>query len=100
MIDSRFESLSDTCVSTFLDGMLNSKLCEFILKKTCYEPYFNNMVSSLNKDKFIDTLINIVKNCEFIIKGHRGFDNCQVCSGGVVLDEVKDSLESKLIDGL
>ena len=100
MIDSRFESLSDTCVSTFLDGMFNSKLCEYILKKTCYEPYFNNMVSSLNKDKFIDTLINTVKNCEYIIKGHRGFDNCQVCSGGVVLDEVKDTLESKLVDGL
>ena len=100
MIDSRFESLSNTCVSTFLDGMLNSKLCEFILKKTCCEPYLNNMVSSFNKDKFIDTLINTVKNCEYIIKGHRGFDNCQVCSGGVVLDEVKDTLESKLVDGL
>ena len=100
MLESRFDRLSDVSVSTFLDGMLNSKLCEFILKKTCSNDEYNNIVSSLNKDKFIDTLINNIKSCEYIVKGHRGFDNCQVCSGGVVLDEVKETLESKLVDGL
>ena len=100
MLTLRYDMLSDVSIRGFLDGMFNTKLCEFIIKKTCSQCDFDNKVSSQNKDKFIDSLINNIKSCEYKVRGHRGFDNCQVCSGGVVLSEVKDTLESKLVEGL
>lgn len=51
-----------------------------------------------------DEKINLCKNLKGLkveITGTKDYENCQVCNGGVSLQNIKmDSMESKLVDGL
>ena len=39
--------------------------------------------------------VRFIKNFEFIITGHAGYENAQCTRGGVLLSEMKDTLESE-----
>ena len=41
-----------------------------------------------------------MKSWKFHITGHKGCENAQVTKGGVLLDEIDENMESKLMKGL
>lgn len=80
----------------FLEGFINSKLAEMI-----YEQANINKESEISiDDNTLNYIVDIIKNSEYKVTGHRGFENCQVCSGGIDINEIDDSLESKIVKGL
>lgn len=44
--------------------------------------------------------LKYIKNFEFVITGHAGYENAQCTRGGVILSELNDTLESRLVPGL
>lgn len=85
-------------LETLLEGFLNHKLVEIILKR-----------AHLSKEKTWDecemrereSLIKILFDFEVPIVGTNSFQKAQVCRGGVPLSEIHyETMESKLVPGL
>ena len=85
-------------ISQILDGMLNYKLVNLILKQ---EKIANNTKwNDLNKDKKI-SLINKLTKFYIEIKDVNSFDKAQICSGGIPLSEINiNNMESLKQKGL
>lgn len=69
---------------SILNGLINKKLASAVLG-----------MSSLDKiavaewdNKDIQRIVATIKGMEFVLTGYNGYDNCQVCSGGVAIDEL------------
>ena len=95
----RFNRLSYKTVFNGLVGLINKKLIIPVLEEAGIKNY-NRAVSSLNKQE-VKKLIKILLGFEFEVIGSDGFDDAQVTSGGINLEEVnKTTLESLLVEGL
>lgn len=105
MADSLFSALqtkrlkqrSSLTVEEFFTGMLNKKLMMLFIKLAGLNP------AAYAKDvspKQLQKVFAYCKGLEYHITGHNGFENAQVCSGGVDLGEVTVSLESVKVPGL
>ncbi|MCK9493353.1 MAG: NAD(P)/FAD-dependent oxidoreductase [Acholeplasmataceae bacterium] len=95
----RFNRLAYKTVFNGLVGLINKKLIIPVLEEAGIKNY-NRAVSSLNKQE-VKKLIKILLGFEFEVIGSDGFDDAQVTSGGVNLEEVnKTTLESLLVEGL
>lgn len=97
-LEERNRQIGKRKIDEFLEGLLNYKLVLLILKK-----------AHIDKDKLWDALSLREKNilCEYIKKfeisivSTKSFNNAQVCTGGVNVDEVNPlSFESKKKCGL
>ena len=92
------KKVSNKSVGEALEGILNYKLVNIILK-------VNNISSDkyyidLTKDEKFN-LIKSLKSFEIEIIGSKSFDSAQVCNGGVSLLEINPvTMESLLIDNL
>lgn len=91
-LNDRNHKVKNRTISQLLDGLLNYKLVNLILK-----------LAKINKDSFWHKLTYVEKEnlckylCEFIldIDKNISFDKAQVCSGGVPLDEINiNTMES------
>ncbi|MCI8461188.1 MAG: aminoacetone oxidase family FAD-binding enzyme [Bacilli bacterium] len=97
-IDQYMKKVSNKSVGEALEGILNYKLVNIILK-------VNNISSDkyyidLTKDEKFN-LIKSLKSFEIEIIGSKSFDSAQVCNGGVSLLEINPvTMESLLIDNL
>ena len=86
--DYTLEEIQNYCKSHtfngFLQGFFNPKLAQYLLKK------------------FPDqkVLLANIKHLEYTFKDFYGFDFSQVSVGGIKIDEIKDSLESKKEKGV
>ena len=81
-----------------LNGLLNSKLSEAVLKYANLKPEGR---AAETDDKNLITLADAVKNFCFDIIGSNGFENAQVTQGGVDTAQLDNiTLESKLVKGL
>ncbi len=97
MISDRIKQFRGETVDSFLLGMLNKKLCSLIIK-----------LSGLAPELIIDesNYTDIFKACIYLkqfvvtVKGTKGFDNAQVCRGGIPLTEVDNKLQSVFVPGL
>jgi len=96
--DKRNNMVLGRNISQLLDGILNYKLINLILK-----------ISNIGRDEKWDNMsdedklrlgMNLTKlNLEVV--GTNSFDNAQVCSGGVRLNEINpNTMESLKVDGL
>ena len=97
-LKTRADELKDADIVNFLDGMFNSKLCEYFIIEAYSER--NGHVASICKDYLIERLAKVIKKQRYFVKGHRGFDHCQTCTGGIPCNEVKNTLESNIVNGL
>ncbi len=81
-------------ISQAVSGLLNKKLANVIIKECNMKPSLKcNSLTSEN----IKRIINKIKNFIVIPKDTNGFDNAQVCAGGVNLDEIDlNTMESRL----
>ena len=84
-------------VEAFFTGMLNKKLMTLFVKLAGLKPELP--IESVTKEQ-LDKVFRYCKGLEYHIVGHNGFENAQVCSGGVDMREVTAHLESKKQPGL
>ncbi len=78
-------------VEEFFLGILNQKLMQLFMKLVGLSP--QTPVSKVNKEK-LQQVFSLCRGLEMHISGSNGFDNAQVCTGGVDLNDVTDDLES------
>lgn len=97
-MNHRDKILKNRTISELLEGVLNYKLVDVLLKKA----KINKQIAwkkLTNQEKQ-----NLAKNIvafDLNIIGTNSFDNAQVCSGGVPLSEINtNTMESKKVDGL
>ena len=96
-IDNLNSRLKNRTISEILDGLLNYKLVNTLLKNINIQrdSYYDSLT---NNQK--ELLINNLSSYKIDIEDTKGFMNAQICSGGVPLTEIKENFESKLVDNL
>lgn len=94
-IDKRNKSMKNRTISELLDGIINYKLLNVLLKNLKNKQW--NEISAKDKEKIAESLVELKVN----IIGTNSFDKSQVCSGGISLKEIDiNTMESKLVNGL
>lgn len=92
-LDNRHITVKNRTISELLDGLLNYKLVNQLLKISKINR--NNTWNQLSiKDKI--TLANNLSNLVLEIENTYSFDKAQVCTGGIALTEINiNTMESK-----
>ncbi len=96
-LNDRSEKVTGRNVFELLEGILDYKLVNVILKK-----------SNVSKEKYYDELSKKQKNnlalnlvsFKLEIIDTNSFENAQVCIGGVSFSEVDENMQSKIVPGL
>lgn len=96
ILKKRRELLSERMADKFLTGFTYEKLSKYIADKFLDN---KNNVGNIADDK-VSMILKWLKEAKFDIITVNGFDSAQTTSGGVSMNEVTDSLESKLVPGL
>ena len=85
-------------IQLLLEGFINQKLVPIILK--CANIDGSKFYSDLSIEER-KTLCNYLTQFPVEITGTKGYDNCQICNGGVRLSEIDlETMESYLVRGL
>ena len=81
-----------------VSGIVNKKLANVIVKECGLKP--SAKCSDIDS-KTIHRIVSVIKDFSVYPKDTNGFDNAQVCAGGINLDEVNlATMESELCKGL
>lgn len=97
-LDEYDNKVPNRTISELLDGLLNYKLVNAILKniKIKGESNWQNLT---RKEK--ESLVNALISFEIDVIGTNSFDKAQVCSGGIPLEEINlKTMESVLVPNL
>ena len=97
-ISKRNQIMKNRTICELLEGVINYKLINVLLKKCGINNNKKwNEIAENKKQEFIKNIINL----EIEITGTNSFENAQVCSGGIPLNEVNtNTLESLKSEGL
>ncbi len=90
-------ALEKSTVEEYFTGLLNKKLMALFIRLEGLKP--SQYVSGAAREK----LAGVYERCRGLtvhVTGSNSFDSAQVCAGGVPMEEVTDSLESKLSAGV
>ena len=97
-MDNRNSVVLNRDISQLLDGVLNYKLINLILKLCKINR--ESMWDDIRIDKRIE-LGKYLTKMRLNVVGTRDFDSAQVCSGGLKLDEINPyTMESKIVNNL
>lgn len=94
---SRLLLQGERTVEEFFTGMLNKKLMQLFVRLAGLKPTEDIETADREKIKRVFALCR-----RFIVHatGHNGYDNAQVCAGGIPLAEVTEELESVKTPGV
>lgn len=85
-------------MNQFLTGIFHQKLIPRLLEISCIPA--NKTVAELTEKDF-QILLQRCKHTRLTVTETNGFENAQVCAGGVYLDEIDTkTMESKIVPGL
>lgn len=81
----------------FLIGLVHKKICQMFAKENDLK--LQDIISKTNEKQILKMCMQMK---DFVVTptATNPFENAQVCAGGVLLNEVKDNLESKYCDRL
>ena len=96
ILKKRRELLAERTSDKFLTGFTYEKLSKYIADKFLDN---KNNVGNITDSK-INMILKWLKEAKFDIIAVNGFDSAQTTSGGVSMDEVTNSLESKFVPRL
>ena len=91
LIEKRLIKFQNSTIERLFCGILNQKLMNVFIKNAHLRS--DDLVKISNRNK----LLQVFSQCRdfvFHIEGSNGFEQAQVCTGGVDLNEVTDELES------
>lgn len=91
MLKERFASDNQKTCEESLIGLFNKNLGNCILKRCNINL---NKRACLLDDKQINLISRMILDFEVCVIGANGFDSCQICQGGVDINEVTCNLES------
>ena len=95
---NRRNQMPERTTEEYLTGIFNKKLIPCLLSLAGIS---NNIKVNTLTDKYIKRLSVVLKRTTLEIADTNGFDNAQVCAGGVPLTEIHpQTMESRCIDGL
>jgi len=95
MLLQRAKTLANKDIYQWLDGIVNKKLSRYIIT-------VSNIPNNIQSAKFLNRkdilkIAHTLKNLEFNIVDTKGFETCEVCAGGVTIDDINlHTMESKL----
>ena len=96
-IDSYNKKVTNRSITELLEGYLNYKIVNVILKLCSIESNRTwDSLSSFEKNKLCEYLVSFSIN----IVDTKGYDNAQVTVGGITLADIDSNFESKLVPGL
>lgn len=97
-LNYRNNRVKNRTIIELLEGLINYKLVKILLKEAHIdENKYYNELNTKEKKFLFNNLVNFKVN----IVDTNDFDNAQVCSGGLSLDEINiNTMESKLVSGL
>jgi predicted Rossmann fold flavoprotein len=99
ILSKRVLNLSNRPIELFLDGITNKKLSKFIIKKAKIDS--NKKVVKFLTNNDLNKIINTTKQLTFTVIKTKGFQSCEVCAGGVELNDINtNTMESKITKGL
>lgn len=78
-------------VEEFFTGMLNKKLMQLFVRLAGLHP--TEITETADREK-IKKVFELCRRFIVHVTGHNGYDNAQVCAGGIPLTEVTEDLES------
>lgn len=97
-LEKQNKKLNNRTISNILEGFLNYKLVDVILKKVNIK---ENEIWNNLKESEKNLLANTICSFKATIIGTNDFDKAQVCRGGIPLDEINNkTMESKIVKGL
>lgn len=91
------ETLKGYSLRDFLCGLVHSKLADYVIKERKLNA--DSVLTQADQEKIYELLL-AMKAWKFNITGHKGFENAQVTKGGVLLEEIDENMQSKLVKGL
>lgn len=95
-MNDRYNSLIDLNLEEMLESIFNYKLLHVLLKVANVKNESRwNKLSYEERERVVDVLTNFSVNIDEVI-----FDKGQVTSGGIRLDEVDSTFQSKKVEGL
>ena len=96
-IDSYNKKVTNRSITELLEGYLNYKIVNVILKLCSIESNRTwDSLSSFEKNKLCEYLVSFNIN----IVDTKGYDNAQVTVGGINLSDINNNFESKIVPGL
>lgn len=87
-------------IENFIENNLNEKLARVIIRDVKNDIGKIDTKDETAVEKYIKKLVRKIKNFIFEIVDSRGFDNAQVCRGGISLREIDHNFQSKIVEGL
>ncbi|MBR3769519.1 MAG: aminoacetone oxidase family FAD-binding enzyme [Lachnospiraceae bacterium] len=100
MILSRNLLQSDRSIRGYFNGILNHKLNALFIKLAGLSAEDDFCVVKEKEPAKIEKFFELTKNWELHVYDHNGFENAQVCAGGISLDDIKDNMESEIVPNL
>ncbi len=91
LIKNRLSTFRNESVDRCFCGILNQKLMNLLIKQAGLKP--ETKVKNADKNQLIQ-IFQLCRDFSFHIEGSNGFEQAQVCTGGVDLNDVTDDLES------
>lgn len=96
-LENRLKRDQTFTVEEFFTGILNKKLMLQFIKNVGLKP--TDRVSQIKRES-LENVMNMCKKFEVTVTGNKGFENAQVCAGGVSVEEITKSMESIYVPGL
>ena len=97
-ITNSVKSYGNNEITQILSGIINKKIANVIVKECNIKP--SSKCEDIDSNQ-IKRIVTKIKNFSTIPKDTNGFDNAQVCAGGVELSDIDlNTMESKLVKGL
>jgi len=98
VFEERNNKVKKRSITELLEGYLNYKIVNAILKKCNIDPSKNYSNLTNEEQKLLGQTLT---NLEIRIEGTKDYNSSQVCGGGVSLEEINiETFESKMINGL
>ncbi len=91
----------DDTLADIFTGLVHPKIASYIIRRQGYadEKKIRNLPED-GKEEIISGLLDMLRNCLLPIKGTGGFEKAQAACGGVVLSELRPTMESRFCSGL
>lgn len=97
LITERIRNNPGKCMDELLVGLFHKNLCMLFNK---ISDISGKISCGEVKGNEINKLCKVIKNFKVKVVTTNSYDNAQVCSGGVRCDELKNTLESKIVKNL
>lgn len=94
LLQQRIKTQGEKKISLWLDGIFHKKLSQYLIQeaKLSSNIEYGNQLGT----KDINKLVHLIKALPFTITDTKGFDFCEVCSGGIDLYDINlNTMESK-----